>query len=160
MSNFLARWYPLRSLVLYFVYRLSKWHYRQRKIILCAGTTPILEKTLREWSGKWKSFGWVRGNSGIAPRVAPRIVGFVLIKLWEAIPRMGFRVPRMEFRIPRAAPRIPRNSPRAPRRAFPLRERFSWNRGGSQASEIIFKLIMHFIADTDTDKNYFGINFS
>ena len=28
------------------------------------GTTPILEKSLRECRGKWKSFGWVRGNSG------------------------------------------------------------------------------------------------
>ena len=55
---------------------------------------------------------------GIAPRVAPRIVGFVLIKPWEAIPRMEFCIPRMEFPIPRAAPRIPRNSPRAPRMAF------------------------------------------
>ena len=73
---------------------------------------------------------------GIAPRVAPRIVGFVLIKLWEAIPRMEFRIPRMEFPIPRAAPRIPRNSPRAPRMAFSLRERFSWNWGGPQASEL------------------------
>ena len=26
--------------------------------------------------------------------------------------------------------------------------------------KIIFELIMHFIADTDTDKYYFGINFS
>ena len=33
-------------------------------LIWCAGTTPILEKTLRECRGKWKSFGWVRGNSG------------------------------------------------------------------------------------------------
>ena len=36
---------------------------------------------------------------GIAPGVAPRIVVFVLLKSWDAIPRM-------EFRIPRAAPRI------------------------------------------------------
>ena len=26
--------------------------------------------------------------------------------------------------------------------------------------KIIFELIMHFMADTDTDENYFGINFS
>ena len=70
---------------------------------------------------------------GIAPRVAPRIVGFVLLKSWEAIPRMEFRIPRMEFPIPRGAPRIPR--PRAPRMAFSLRERFSGNWGGPQASE-------------------------
>ena len=48
---------------------------------------------------------------------------------------MEFRIPRMEFPIPRAAPRIPRNSPRAPRMAFSLRERFSLNWGGPQASE-------------------------
>ena len=38
-------------------------------------------------------------------------VVFVLLKSWDAIPRMEFRILRMEFRIPRAAPRIPRNSP-------------------------------------------------
>ena len=56
---------------------------------------------------------------GIAPGVAPRIVVFVLLKSWDAIPRTEFRIPRMEFQIPRVAPRIPRNSPRAPRMAFP-----------------------------------------
>ena len=29
-----------------------------------------------------------------------------------------------------------------------------------QTEKIIFELSMHFIADTDTDENYFGINFS
>ena len=72
---------------------------------------------------------------GIAPGVAPRILVFVLLKSWDAIPRVDFRIPRREFRIPRAAPRISRNAPRAPRMAFSLRERFSWNWGGSQASE-------------------------
>ena len=55
---------------------------------------------------------------GIALGVAPRIVVFVLLKSWDAIPRIEFRIPRMEFRSPRVAPRIPRNSPRAPRMAF------------------------------------------
>ena len=64
-----------------------------------------------------------------------RIVVFVLLKSWDAIPRMEFRIPRMEFRIPRVAPRIPRNSPRAPRMAFSLRERSSWNLGASRASD-------------------------
>ena len=67
---------------------------------------------------------------GIAPG-APRIVVFVLLKSWDAIPRVEFRIPRVEFRIPRAALRIPWNSPRAPRMAFSLRERFfSGNWGG------------------------------
>ena len=35
-----------------------------RVLFWCTRTTPILEKTLRECRGKWKSFGWVRGNSG------------------------------------------------------------------------------------------------
>ena len=39
------------------------------------------------------------------------------------------------FQFRRAAPRIPRNSPGAPRMALSLRERFSWNWGGPQASE-------------------------
>ena len=34
---------------------------------------------------------------GIAPGVAPRIVVFVLLKSWDAIPRMEFHIPRMEF---------------------------------------------------------------
>ena len=39
-----------------------------KKILLpllwSAGTTPILEKTLREYMGKWKCFMWVPINSG------------------------------------------------------------------------------------------------
>ena len=54
-----------------------------------------------------------------------RIVVLVLLKSWDAIPRMEFRILRMEFRIPRVAPRIPLNSLGAPRMAFSLRERFS-----------------------------------
>ena len=34
---------------------------------------------------------------GIAPGVAPRIVVFVLLKSWDAILRVEFRIPRMEF---------------------------------------------------------------
>ena len=71
----------------------------------------------------------------IAPGVALRIVVFVLLKSWEAIPRMELRIPRISFRIPRAALRIPQSSPRAPRMAFSLLERFSWNWGGPQASD-------------------------
>ena len=69
---------------------------------------------------------------GIAPGVAPRIMVFVLLKSWDAIPRMAFRIPIMEFRIPRAAPRIPRNSPRAPSGLFTPREFFlklGWSPG-------------------------------
>ena len=48
--------------------------------IWCAGTTPILETTLRECRGNENLSGGVAAIPGIAPRVAPRIVGFVLIK--------------------------------------------------------------------------------
>ena len=51
--------------------------------------------------------------AGIAPGVAPRVVVFVMLKSWDAIPRMAFHIPRINgiiFRIPRAALRIPRNS--------------------------------------------------
>ena len=75
--------------------------------------------------GKWKYFMWVPINSGNRSGSCSENCGF----------RMEFRIPRIEFRIPRAAPRIPRNSPRAPRMAFSLRERFSWNWGGSQGSD-------------------------
>ena len=54
---------------------------------------------------------------------------------WDAVPRMGSPIPRIIFWTPKASPRIPRNSPRAPRRAFSLRERYSWNWGGPQASD-------------------------
>ena len=99
------------------------------------GPPQFLKKRSENAGANENISGGFAAIAGIAPRVAPRIVGFVLIKSWEAIPRMEFRIPRMEFPIPRAAPRIPRNSPRAPRMAFSLRERFSWNWGGPQASE-------------------------
>ena len=100
------------------------------------GPPQFLKKRSENAGANENLSGGFAAIPGIAPRVAPRIVGFVLIKSWEAIPRMEFRIPRMEFPIPRAAPRIPRNSPRAPRMAFSLRERFSWNWGGPQASEL------------------------
>ena len=77
----------------------------------CVGTTPILEKR-SENAGANENLSFESPLiPGIAPGVAPRIVVFVLLKSWDAIPRM-------EFCIPRAAPRIPQNSPRAPRMAF------------------------------------------
>ena len=63
----------------------------------------------------------------IATGVAPGIVVSVLLKSWDAIPRMELRILRMEFRIPRAAPRMPRGTLReffSPRMAFTLRECF------------------------------------
>ena len=100
----------------------SMFHASSEKL-LCAGTTPILEKTLRECRGKWKSFMWVPINSArFAPGVAPRIVGFVLLKTWDAIPRMELRIPTTSFWIPRVALRIPWNSRRAPSMDFSLRE--------------------------------------
>ena len=94
--------------------------------LLRAGTTPILEKDAPRMEGPIENISCgFPSIPGIAPGVAPRIVVFVLLKSWDAIPRMEFRIPRIEFRIPRVAPRIPRNAPRAPRMAFSLRERFS-----------------------------------
>ena len=47
----------------------------------CAGTTPILEKNAPRMHGANENLsGGVAAIPGIAPRVAPRIVGFVLIK--------------------------------------------------------------------------------
>ena len=34
-----------------------------------------------------------------------------------------------------------------------------WGRGGSEFAEKYFELTMRFIAHTDTDENYFGINY-
>ena len=34
---------------------------------------------------------------GIDPGVPPRILVFVLLKSWDAIPRMEFRIPRISF---------------------------------------------------------------
>ena len=97
------------------------------------------KKTLRECRGKWKnpSCGFP-SIPGIAPGVAPRIVAFALLKSWDAIPRMEFFIPRMIFlnskscseNTPELSQRL-----RAPRMAFSLRERFSWNWDGSQASD-------------------------
>ena len=89
------------------------------------GPPQFLKKRSENAAASENLSGGFAAIPGIAPRVAPRIVGFVLIKSREAIPRMEFGIPRMEFPIPRAAPRIPQNSPRAPRMAFSLRERFS-----------------------------------
>ena len=47
-----------------------------KEFFWCAGTTPILKKTLRECRGKWKSFGWVRGNSGIRSESCSENCGF------------------------------------------------------------------------------------
>ena len=88
------------------------------RIVLARGTTPNLEKNAPRMEGQMKIFHVGSSIPGIAPGAAPRIVVFVLLKSWDAIPRM-------QLRIPRVAPRIPRNSPRAPRMAFSLRERFS-----------------------------------
>ena len=101
------------------------------------GPPQFLKKRSENAGANENLSGGFAAIPGIAPRVAPRIVGFVLIKSWEAIPRMEFRIPRMEFPIPRAAPI-----------AFFLK--LGWSPGF---------WIMHFIADTDTDQNYFGINF-
>ena len=70
---------------------------------------------------------WLPTNSGNRSGSCSENCGFpvVLLRSWDVIPRMKFRIPRMEFRIPRIAPRM----------AFSLRERFSWNWGGPQASE-------------------------
>ena len=94
---------------------------------LARGDRPNSRKKAPRMEGqmKKKSSAGFPSIPGIALGVAPRIVVFVLLKSWDAIPRMEFRIPRMEFRIPRVAPRIPRNAPRAPRMAFSLRERFS-----------------------------------
>ena len=44
----------------------------------CAGTTPTLDKTLRECRGKRKSFGWVRGNSGNRSESCSENCGFCI----------------------------------------------------------------------------------
>ena len=48
------------------------------ELVWCAGTTPILKKTLRECRGKWKSFGWVRGNSGNRSESCSENCGFCI----------------------------------------------------------------------------------
>ena len=45
--------------------------------------------------------------AGVAPGVAPKIVVFVLLKSWDAIPRMEFCIPRIFFGVSRVAPRMP-----------------------------------------------------
>ena len=66
---------------------------------LRAGTAPILNLKKRSENGGGNdnpSCGFP-SIPGIARGVAPRIAVFVLLKSWDAIPRMEFRIPRMEF---------------------------------------------------------------
>ena len=72
---------------------------------------------------------------GPAPRVAPRIVGFVLLKSWEAIPRMEFRIGISNSES--CSENTPELSESSEKMAFSLRERFSWNWGGPQASDFL-----------------------
>ena len=115
------------------------------------GPPQFLKKRSENAGANENLSGGFAAIPGIAPRVAPRIVGFVLIKSWEAIPRMEFRIPRMEFPIPRAVPRIPRNSPRAPRmplftpRAFFLK--LGWSPGFWSIDIEVFKRDWHFKRD-------------
>ena len=88
-----------------------------------AGTTPILEKCSENAGANENLSSPINSGNG-----SGSCSKNVLLKSWDAMPRM-------EFRILRAAPRMPRNFPRAPRMAFSLRERFSWNWGGPQASD-------------------------
>ena len=124
-------------------------------IFFCAGTIPVLKKAIREWRDKRKSCVWVLINSRNRSGSCSENCGFVLLNSWDAIPRMEFCIPRMECRIPRAAPRIPRNSPRAPRMAFALRECFSWNWGGPQASETYHAIIVRYSMKTSTNMQYY-----
>ena len=92
------------------------------RLICRAGTTPILEKKAPRMLGKMKIF---HVGSHQFQELLRELWFFVLLKSWDVIPRMEFRIPTMEFRIPRVAQRIPRNSPRALRMAFSLRECFA-----------------------------------
>ena len=59
---------------------------------------------------------------GIAPGVAPRIVVFVLLESWDALPRMEFRIPRMEDSCSENTPELSQSSENglfAPRAFFP-----------------------------------------
>ena len=62
------------------------------------GPPQFLKKKRSEnaWASENISCGFpsIPGNGS---GVASRIVGFVLLKSWDAIPRMEFRIPRMEF---------------------------------------------------------------
>ena len=48
---------------------------------------------------------------GIAPGVAPRILVSVLLKSWDAIPRVEFRIPRMNFEFRELLREYPRTFP-------------------------------------------------
>ena len=61
------------------------------------GPPQFLKKRSENAGANENLSGGFAAIPGIAPRVAPRIVGFVLLKSWDAIPRMEFRILRMEF---------------------------------------------------------------
>ena len=79
---------------------------------------------------------WVPINSENRSGSCSENCGFRTAQVVRCQSENGILIPRISFWIPRVAPRIPQNSPRAPRMAFSLRERFSWNWGGPQTSEV------------------------
>ena len=86
---------------------------------------------------KWKCSMWVPINSGNRSRELLREFWFRIAQVVRHHSENGILHSENYFLNTNSCSRIPRNAPRALRVAFSLRERFSWNWGGPQASELL-----------------------
>ena len=89
-------------------------------VLVRGGTSPILEKKLREWRGKWKSFMWVPINwiSGNRSGSCSENCGCRIAQVVRCHSENGISILRIILWTPRAAQRISRNSPKGPEWPF------------------------------------------
>ena len=101
----------------------------------CAGTTPILEKTLRECRGKWTFFGWVRGHSGNRSESCSENCGFRIDQVVRGHSENGISYSENGISNSESCSENTPELSESSENGLSLRERFSWNWGGPQASE-------------------------
>ena len=106
-----------------------------RTSLWCAGTTPILEKTLRECWGKWESFMWVSIKSGnrygsCSENCGVRIAQVVRCHSENGISYSENGISNSE-NCPENTPELSESSENG---LFTPRA-FSWNWGGPEASD-------------------------
>ena len=107
----------------------------------CAGTTPILEKTLREGRGKWKYFRWIRGNCGNRSESCSENCGFRIDQVVRGHSENGISYSENGISNSEScSENTPELSESSENGSFTPRA-FSWNWGGPQASEKLFCLL-------------------
>ena len=101
-------------------------------LVLRAGATPVFEKTLRECSGKWKSFIWVPRNPENRSGSCSENFGFCIAQVVRCHSENGVSYAENQSL----------NSKSCSKNAPELSESsengcFSWNWGGPQASDLV-----------------------